>query len=82
MPYIAIKSYPKDEEAKRKIVEKVNEVFMEVWGCPQEVITISLEEVAPEDWKEKVKDREITPNLDKMMILAGKKTDKMGAGTE
>ena len=38
MPYIAIKGYPKDEETKRKIVERVNEVFLELWNCPQEAI--------------------------------------------
>jgi hypothetical protein len=24
-------------------VEKINKMFLEVWGCPQEAITISIE---------------------------------------
>ncbi len=73
MPYIAIKAYPKDEETKRKLVSKVNEAFLEIWGCPQEAITISLEEVAPDKWEDTVVKPEIEPNKEKMMILSGEK---------
>lgn len=73
MPYISIKCYPKDEEVKKKMVDKINEAFLEVWGCPQEAITISIEEVAPDEWQQKVVKPEIEPNKDKMMILSGKR---------
>ncbi len=72
MPYIEIKCYPKDAETKKKVVEKINETFLEFWGCPQEAISISLEEVQPENW-DKVIENDIMPNKDKMMILSGKK---------
>ena len=74
MPYLAIKAYPKDEETKRLVVEKINQVFLENWGCPPEAVTISLEEVAPQDWDAAVKTPEILPNLEKMWILDGKRT--------
>ncbi len=73
MPYIAIKAYPKDEEIKKKVVDEINEVFMKYWGCPQEAISISMEEFAPENWEEKVVKTEIQTNIDKMMILSGEK---------
>ena len=73
MPYIAIKAYPKDAETKKKLVEKINEAFLEVWGCPQEAISISLEEVNPGDWEEKIVKLEVEPNKDKMMIFSGEK---------
>jgi len=73
MPYIAIKSYPKDEETKKLLVEKINDVVMEVVGCPPQAITISLEEILPEEWEEKIVKPEIEPNLDKMMILSGER---------
>lgn len=76
MPYIAIKSLPKDDETKTAAVEKINQIFLETWGCPQEAITISLEEVHPEEWDEKVRLREISPNADKMLVLDGKKLYK------
>lgn len=72
MPYIAIKCYPKDEETKKKVVERINDIFLENWGCPKEAISISLEEVAPENWHEVVK-TDIEPKAEKMMILSGDK---------
>ena len=29
MPYIAIKGYPKDEETKKKVVDQINDIFVE-----------------------------------------------------
>lgn len=73
MPYIAIKAFPKDEETKKKIVEKINEAFLEIWGCPAQAITISMEEVDPAEWEEKIVQPEIALHLDRMMILSGEK---------
>ena len=73
MPYIAIKSFPKDEETKKRVVEKINEVFLEEWGCPQEALTISLEEIIPDEWEQKVIKTEIEPKKDQMMIFNGEK---------
>ena len=73
MPYFSIKSYPRDDEQKRVMVERVTEVIQELWGCPQESITISLEEIAPEDWEEKVTHALVEPAMDNVMVLSGKK---------
>lgn len=76
MPYIAIKSFPKDQATKELVVEKINEIFLEVWDCPQEAITISIEDVIPEDWHEKIVKSEINPKKENMMILSGRKRYK------
>ena len=76
MPYIAIKSYPKDEITKKKVVEKINQVFLEEWGCPQEALTISVEEFLPDEWEAKVIKPEIEPKEEKMMIFNGQKRYK------
>ena len=73
MPYIAIKAYPKDEATKKKLVDEINEVLLKTWGCPQEAISISIEEINPSDWNRNVMETEVLPNEDKMMILEGKK---------
>ena len=73
MPYIAIQAYPKDEEIKKRVVERINQVFLEEWGCPQSAISISMEEVAPENWEKDVVEGQILPKEDKMMILSGEK---------
>ena len=73
MPYIAIKSYPKDDKTKKEVIGRINAIFLEFWGCPQEAISISIEEINPSDWDDKVQKTEIEPNKDKMVILSGKK---------
>ncbi len=73
MPYIAIKAYPKDEKIRAAVAEEINAVFLKHWGCPQEAISISFEEVAPENWVEQVVKLEIEKNTDKMFILNGEK---------
>ena len=74
MPYIQIKAYPKDEKIKQKVAEKINEIFLEEWGCPQEAISLSIKSVQPEKWQAEIERKEILPNSDKMLILNGKKT--------
>ena len=73
MPYIAVKAYPKDEETKRKVAEEINQVFLKYWGCPQQAISISMEEVEPAEWETKVRTPEILPKLENMLILDGEK---------
>ena len=73
MPYIAIKTYPKDEETKRKLVEDINKVVLDVWGCPQNAISISQESIDPTEWDEKVQKPQVEANKDKMYILNGEK---------
>ena len=72
MPYIKIKAYPKDEEVKKRVAQRINEVFLQEGGCPQEAISLSFEEVHPSDWESTVKVPEIDANADKMTILHGK----------
>ena len=74
MPYIQIKAYPKDEKIKLKVAERINEIFLEEWGCPQEAVSLSIESVPPEKWQSEIEQKEILPNSDKMLILNGKKT--------
>ena len=73
MPYIAIKAYPKDEETKKRVAEKINQVFLEEWGCPQEAISLSIDEFTPDEWEIKVRQGEVLANKDSMLILEGKK---------
>ena len=40
MPYIAIKSFPKDDETKKKVVDKINEIFLRYWGCPPPMMAV------------------------------------------
>ncbi|MBQ3388394.1 MAG: tautomerase family protein [Thermoguttaceae bacterium] len=73
MPYVAIKGHPKTAEIRARLVERINQALLEVWGCPQEAISISLEEIDPEKWEETVVKKEIEPNSEKMYIFNGEK---------
>lgn len=73
MPYIAVKAFPRTEEAKKEIAEKLNQAIMDAVGCPQEAVSISVEYVIPEEWDEKVKVPEMDARDDAMMILHGEK---------
>ena len=73
MPYVAIKMFPKDEEMKKKLADKINEAVIEVVGCRPQAVSISMEEIAPEDWDAKVKQPEIFGHPEKMMIVQGEK---------
>ena len=73
MPYIAIKSFPKEEDIKKKVVDEINEIFLKYWGCPPQAMTTSVEDVSPDDWTEKVVKPLIQPVMDKVMILNGEK---------
>ncbi|MBR2693021.1 MAG: tautomerase family protein [Thermoguttaceae bacterium] len=73
MPYVAIKGKPKTPEIRKKLVERINQALLEIWGCPQEAISISLEEIDPDKWEETVVKTEIEPNTEKMYILKGEK---------
>ena len=76
MPYIAIKAYPKDFETKKKVVDKINQIFIDEWGCPPQAISISIEEIKPEQWADTVVKPEIEPKKDKMLVLDGEKLYK------
>ena len=73
MPYIEIRAYPKDEDIKRRVAERIKNVFLEEWGCPEGAISVSFEEVDPKDWESKVVGPIMGPNADKMYISDGKK---------
>ena len=73
MPYAAIKLWPKDKETKERVAEKVSTALVEALGCPPQAVTISIEEIEPADWEEKVVKTEIEPKQDAMVIVAGKK---------
>lgn len=73
MPFIKIKAYPKDEKIKNRVAERINEVFLEEWGCKPEAISICFEKFSPEDFEKNVQIPEVDANADKMSIYNGKK---------
>jgi 4-oxalocrotonate tautomerase len=55
MPHVTVKLWPgKSEEQKARLAERITEGVMAVLDHGEESISVSIEEVAPQDWTEKV----------------------------
>ena len=55
MPHVIVKLWPgKSEEQKNRLAEKITQDVMEVLNYGAESVSVALQEVAPQDWKEKV----------------------------
>ena len=72
MPHIVMKCYPgRTEEQKNLCAEKMAEAIAQTMGCPVSSVSIAIEEIEKEDWKETVWDAEISPNMEKLYIKPG-----------
>ena len=55
MPHIIVKCLKgKSEEQKRLLAEKLTQAAAPIIGLGEDSFSVSIEEVAPEDWREKV----------------------------
>lgn len=60
MPHVIVKMHAGRSEAqKRKLAEAVTKALMEGAGVGEDSISVSIEDVAPSDWTEKVYKRDI-----------------------
>ena len=62
MPHIDIKCYSgRTEEQKKRLADKIAEDVAEIFETKPESVSVAIEDVQQEDWKEQVWDREIAP---------------------
>jgi 4-oxalocrotonate tautomerase len=55
MPHVIVKLWPgKSEEQKNRLAEKITQDVMEVLNYGAESVSVALQEIAPQDWAEKV----------------------------
>lgn len=55
MPHVIVKMYAgRSEEQKQKLAEAVTKAVMAVTGNGEDSVSVSVEDVAPSDWTEKV----------------------------
>jgi len=73
MPYVAVKMWPKDDDTRKKLAEKISQAVQDAVGCPPQAVTVSIEEIAQEKWVETV-GPELEAKQDKMYIVKGEKT--------
>ena len=52
------------EDKKKQLAEAIVEDVVEIVGCGQESVSVAIEEVDPEDWKDEVYDPLIRGKMD------------------
>ena len=72
MPHISVKMYPgRSEQEKSELAEAIVKDVMDIIGAGRGSISVAIEEISPEEWKEKVYDPEIMEKPDRLYIKPG-----------
>lgn len=55
MPHVLVKLVPgRSEEQKTCLADEVTQDVMKIMNCGEDAVSVAFEEVAPQDWAEKV----------------------------
>lgn len=58
MPHIVVKMYPgRSQEVKEDFAKKVQMLTVEEFGCQPGHVSVSVEDILPENWKDQVVDQ-------------------------
>jgi 4-oxalocrotonate tautomerase len=72
MPHVIVKLWPgKSEEQKVLLAEEIVKDVTKVLNYGEESVSIAIEEVAPQDWAEKVYQPDIVNNSEKLYKRPG-----------
>lgn len=67
MPHVDIKCYSgRTDEQKKMLVDKITKDIVEIFHTSENSVSINIQDVPQEEWKEKVWDQEIAPNRGKL----------------
>ena len=72
MPHVIVKLWPgKSEQQKVRLTEAIVKDVMDVFNYGEESVSVAIEEVPAEDWAEKVYERDIVENSEKLYKKPG-----------
>ena len=72
MPHIEIQCFSgRTEEQKKQCADKLADVVAETLGCKISSVSVAIKDVAEEEWKEKVWDKYIAPDIDNLYKKPG-----------
>ncbi|WP_407396606.1 tautomerase family protein [Treponema sp.] len=67
MPHVEIKCYSgRSDELKRECAYKVAEAIAATFGCSKSSVSVAIKDFPKEEWKEKVWDVNIAPEMDRL----------------
>jgi 4-oxalocrotonate tautomerase len=57
MPHVSVKLWPgRSEQTKQRLADAIVNDVVNIIGCGEESVSVTIEDVDPKDWKEKVYD--------------------------
>jgi 4-oxalocrotonate tautomerase len=72
MPHVSVKMYPgRSEKEKAELAEGIVQDVMGIIGAGRSSISVAIEEISPQEWKEKVYEPEIIKKSDKLYKKPG-----------
>lgn len=72
MPHVSVKCYPgRTEEQKKLLAEKIAENVVEIMGTARENVSVSIQDIAPENWQADIVEGEILPSKDFLYVKPG-----------
>lgn len=72
MPHITVKMHPgRTEQQKTQLAARIVKDVIDVIKCDEKVVSVTIEDVKPEDWAQKVYKPDILENRDKLYKQPG-----------
>lgn len=72
MPHVIVKVYPgRDEASKKKLAEAVAEQVAAAAPCDPTAVSVAIEEVAPDQWADRVYKPDILDKSDEIYVQPG-----------
>ncbi len=72
MPHVSIRSYPgRTEEQKMALAEAIKADVMKYFEVPEAAVSVSIKEIAPDNWKDEAVDGEMLTEGTRLLITPG-----------
>ncbi|MBR2671072.1 MAG: tautomerase family protein [Oscillospiraceae bacterium] len=72
MPHVSIRAYPgRTEEQKQALAKAIAEDVIKYFEVPEAAVSVSIKEIAPEDWKEEAVDGEMLTEGTRLLKTPG-----------
>lgn len=74
MPHVIVKLWPgKSEKQKTQLAQQITQDVMSTLGYGEESVSVALEEVGPQEWKQKVYEPDIVQKVENLYKKPGYK---------
>ena len=74
MPHIIVKLWPgKSKQQKTRLAEAITKDVMKIFEYGEESVSVAMEEIQPQDWKEKVYQPDILGQTERLYKKPGYK---------